>query len=205
MEKILIKSMGGYCFELNGLFLLFLRSLGFEAWMCQSRQLRHDESYPVPATHCGIIVNLDRKLLFCDVGYGGPIPIGSMELKPGVIQLIGNEKFYFDRQKSDSINYSRELNVEWITLIWIHKNKSIKLMQIVPVKYYLMDFYGQNLLRSSGDSAYVTHHANIFTKDGAFDLTGNIFSKYINNEKKEYNIPLSNYNDILKKYFGIIK
>lgn len=64
MEKILIKSLGGYCFELNGIFLLFLQTLGFNAWMCMSRQLRHDEKYSVPATHCGIIVCLDGKLLF---------------------------------------------------------------------------------------------------------------------------------------------
>ncbi len=34
-EKILKKNRGGFCFELNGAFYLLLKSLGFDAWMCQ--------------------------------------------------------------------------------------------------------------------------------------------------------------------------
>ena len=36
-RKIVEERHGGFCFELNGLFLLLLRSLGFEAYACVSR------------------------------------------------------------------------------------------------------------------------------------------------------------------------
>lgn len=87
MDKLLRGKRGGYCFELNGLFFLLLTSLGFDSWMCPCRQLRHPEVCPVPATHCGVLVYLDGKSLFCDVGYGGPAPRGSMELRAGVGRL----------------------------------------------------------------------------------------------------------------------
>ena len=80
VEKILKKGRGGFCYELNGLFMYFLRALGFDAWMCPSRQLRHTENYPVPATHCGILININGRHLFADVGYGGPGPEGTIDL-----------------------------------------------------------------------------------------------------------------------------
>lgn len=65
VEKILHNNIGGYCFELNALFCMLLASLGFNAYMCSCRQMRHSESSPVPATHRGIFVYFDDEILFC--------------------------------------------------------------------------------------------------------------------------------------------
>ena len=65
--------------------------------MCPCRQLRHPEPYPVPATHCGILVYCENKTLFCDVGYGGPAPQESLEFKIGEEQYIDKEIFCFYR------------------------------------------------------------------------------------------------------------
>lgn len=122
-----------------------------------------------------------------------------------ILQVIANEKFYFEKQNSCNVNNYEYPNTEWITLTWLNKSHKIKLMQINPVKYYLMDFYAQNLIRSTGDIAYSTHHVSMFTNDGFLDLTNNLFFKCNNTVKKQYSVSLTEYDTLLKKYFGIIK
>lgn len=192
MDKLLHKRRGGYCFELNGLFHLLLRSLGFDAWMCPCRQLRHSEPYPVPATHCAVIVNLEGRNLFCDVGYGGPIPSGSIEWKTETIQTVGNQSFCFEKHPSG-----------WFTLVKKGKNEDIPLLQAAQLECYLSDFYGQNLLRSTGDSAYSVLHVSLLTPNGYLDLTGNKFVIKQGSLRKERIIEKEELVNILRDYFKI--
>lgn len=192
MDKLLCKKRGGYCFELNGLFHLLLRSLGFDAWMCPCRQLRHSEPCPVPATHCAVIVNLDGRNLFCDVGYGGPIPHGSIEWETGSIQTVDNQSFYFEEHPSG-----------WFTLIKKGEGKDMPLLQAAQLRCHLSDFYGQNLLRSIGDSAYSELHVSLLTPDGYLDLTGNKFVIKKGSLKKERIVDEMELVSVLRNYFDI--
>lgn len=191
MEKLLYKNRGGYCFELNGLFHLLLRTLGFDAWMCPCRQLRHHEPFPVPATHCAIIVNLDGKQLFCDVGYGGPIPHGSIEWETERIQTVDSQSFYFKEQPSG-----------WFSLIKKGK-EDLPLLEAARLNCHLSDFYGPNLLRSTGDSAYSELHVSRLTSNGYVDLTGNRFVIKQGTLHQERIIKEKELDSVLCKYFGI--
>lgn len=191
MDKLLHKRRGGYCFELNGLFHLLLRSLGFDAWLCPCRQLRHSEPCPVPATHCAVTVNLGGKNLFCDVGYGGPIPYGSIEWDTDKTQTVGNQSFYFE-----------ESHYGWFTLV--KKGvEDVPLLQAAQLKCYLSDFYGANLLRSTGDSAYSTLHVSLLTPDGYMDLTGNKFVIKQGSHHDERIVGEEELVNILRDYFKI--
>ncbi len=192
IDKLLHKKRGGYCFELNGLFHLLLRALGFDAWMCPCRQLRHNEPYPVPATHCAIIVNLDGKKLFCDVGYGGPIPHGSIEWTSRCIQTVDGQSFYFEEQPSG-----------WFTLVRKGEKEDTPLLQAAQLRCYLSDFYGPNLLRSTGDSAYSEQHVSRLTPDGYLDLTGNKLIIKQGSLHKESFIGEGELESVLRDYFGI--
>ena len=192
MDKLLHKKRGGYCFELNGLFHLLLRSLGFDAWMCPCRQLRHSEPYPVPATHCAVLVCLDGSNLFCDVGYGGPIPHGSIEWKTGCIQTVDGQSFYFEEQPSG-----------WFTLVKKGKQEDMPLLQAAQLRCYLSDFYGPNLLRSTGDSAYSIPHVSRLTMDGYVDLTGNKFVIKQGSLYQERIVEGKELDIVLRDYFGI--
>ena len=191
MDKLLHKRRGGYCFELNGLFHLLLRSLGFDAWMCPCRQLRHNEPCPVPATHCAVIVNIDGKDLFCDVGYGGPIPHGSVEWGNNDIQTIDSQSFYFEKQPSG-----------WVTLVK-KGEKDVPLLEAAQLRCHLSDFYGANLLRSTGDSAYSTLHVSLLTTDGYLDLTGDKFTLKQGSHYEERIIGNKELVNILHDYFKI--
>lgn len=72
-EKVVLKRRGGYCFELNGSFLALLRALGFDAWSCMCRVAANFDTLR-PIKHRGIMVRLDGRLYYCDVGLGGAMP-----------------------------------------------------------------------------------------------------------------------------------
>jgi len=70
-EKIVERSRGGFCFELNGLFTWLLRELGFDADRLAARMVGDDGTGRPPANHHSIAVTFDRRYLL-DVGMGTP-------------------------------------------------------------------------------------------------------------------------------------
>ena len=96
-DKVVTRRRGGYCFELNGLFVLLLQALGFDAYSCPCRILREDTKVANPVRHRGNIIRLDGKYLFCDVGFGGPMPPATLVLEDGTKQVVNGETFWFER------------------------------------------------------------------------------------------------------------
>ncbi len=77
-EKLIGKPRGGYCFELNGLLLMALRSIGFDARELLARV--HVSGEPTGRTHELILVALGSRHWIADAGFGGsslraPIPL----------------------------------------------------------------------------------------------------------------------------------
>ena len=97
-RKVILKERGGYCFELNGLFVCFLRSLGFEATSCMCRVVK-EPGVIRGISHAGNIVRLDGNMYFCDVGFGGPMPSGALLIRDQLHQTIGKEEFWPVDQK----------------------------------------------------------------------------------------------------------
>lgn len=204
-EKFLDRNRGGYCFELNGLFSLLLRSLGFDAWMCPCRQLRHKESYPVPIAHCGVLVYLDGKELFCDVGYGGPAPRGSLQLTAEGEQTVRGERFVF--QKAPLTAYSDQFKCEqpgWYTLTRLRTEKpDMKLIQVAPLQCYILDFYGASMSRSMGDSAFPVRHVAVLTEDGFVDLMGNTLEIKAGGTRSVQTVEDAEIPDVLLRWFAM--
>ncbi|MDO5410874.1 MAG: arylamine N-acetyltransferase, partial [Lachnospiraceae bacterium] len=92
-EKIIVKKRGGFCFELNGLFINLLRTLGYRAWSCLCRVVRGGDVFR-PVSHRGNLVMIEDKLYFCDVGFGGPMPCAAVLVESGLHQKIGGEEFW---------------------------------------------------------------------------------------------------------------
>lgn len=70
-EKIVERERGGYCFEINGLYVALLDALGFEARRAGAMVLNDDGEATTPANHHTVIVSLDREYL-ADPGLGKP-------------------------------------------------------------------------------------------------------------------------------------
>ncbi len=82
--KIVTERRGGYCFELNGLFYKLLETLGFCCY-CAAARIVLGREYRTPTAHRIIIVSLEGKRYFCDVGFGGPTPTVPILLEEGVV------------------------------------------------------------------------------------------------------------------------
>ena len=94
-DKIIVRKRGGYCYELNSLFKALLLSLGYEAYTVIVH-LMGDRDYIGIPSHCAIVVRIDGKKYFLDVGYGGRVPNGAVafdgELHHGY--RIGRQEMY---------------------------------------------------------------------------------------------------------------
>lgn len=94
-EKIITGKRGGYCFELNALFDAFLQTAGFSSTPCLSRSLKN-YGYTQPIMHRGTIVSLEGERVYCDVGYGGPLPACSIPLEDGFEFTSRDQLFRID-------------------------------------------------------------------------------------------------------------
>ena len=69
-DKLVRRTRGGYCFELNGLFLMALHAIGFEARALLARV--HLNGMLTGRSHQLILVTIQGKEWIADVGFGGP-------------------------------------------------------------------------------------------------------------------------------------
>jgi N-hydroxyarylamine O-acetyltransferase len=69
-DKLVHRARGGYCFELNGLFLAALQAASFDARALLARV--HLVDPPTGRGHQLILVTLQGKQWIADVGFGGP-------------------------------------------------------------------------------------------------------------------------------------
>ena len=75
-NKLVHRARGGYCFELNGLFLMALQAIGFKARALLARI--HLRNPPSGRTHQLLLVTLQGRQWIADVGFGNfvraPLP-----------------------------------------------------------------------------------------------------------------------------------
>jgi len=86
-RKLLSERRGGYCFELNLMFLRILVDLGFEARAHLASVLRDSEDQGTsPPSHMLITVDISGTTYLADVGFGGLLQTVPLKLRTGVEQ-----------------------------------------------------------------------------------------------------------------------
>ena len=78
-RKLVLKRRGGYCFELNGLFLMALRAFGFDARALLART--HVTGTPSGRGHQIALVTVGEERWIVDVGFGGGYAPGAGPLQ----------------------------------------------------------------------------------------------------------------------------
>ena len=93
-RKVLHDGRGGYCFELNCLYLALLRQLGFEARGITARVLlgRPEEAWTA-RSHFLALVSIDGVPFISDVGFGGMTPTAPLRLDTEEAQPTPHEPF----------------------------------------------------------------------------------------------------------------
>ena len=86
--KLVAGARGGYCFEQNGLLLLALRAMGFQATplAARVRWMAPPDAPRSPLSHMLLKLDLPEGPFLADVGFGGQSPTAPLRLEPGLEQ-----------------------------------------------------------------------------------------------------------------------
>jgi len=112
-NKIVKNRRGGYCFEMNGIFSIVLKKLGFKVTNLLARVTMDGINYTTK-THQTIMVEVGGKRWLIDVGFGNDGIIAPLLLEEGTEQeqfahtyrLITHSKFGYALQKKTEDKYN---------------------------------------------------------------------------------------------------
>lgn len=193
-EKVILKKRGGYCFELNALFLALLQECGYQAYSCRCRILR-GKNFTPPSLHRGILVELKEQLWFCDVGYGGPMPAGALLVEDGFEATYSDQTFRIDRADR-----------YWWTMSYISDKGTEKIIQFTTMPQDPVEFLAPNEYCSQNEKSVFRsiRLVNLRTPGGSLSITNDLFTEINNRRRREKKIQSpEELNLILKTYFGI--
>ncbi len=208
-KKIICSARGGYCFELNALFHALLTEIGYEVTPCVGRSLK-DRGYIYPFTHRALIVSLDGQKLFCDVGYGGPMPPCSIPLIDGYEVSSHGQTFKIQRDKGS-----------WWKLFYLGNTQELEDARAtgkpertpVPVVAFLdepmelTDFVVLSHFCATSPLSVFTQWrmVNLRTPDGNKSITANAFTRVSKQKSETLQIEDdAQLHQLLKDEFGII-
>lgn len=91
-RKVVENRRGGYCFELNKLYYLLLKGLGFSCYSVPARVV-HGRDGLRPYSHRATVVVIDGRKWLCDVGFGGAGPKGAIRIDTTDVQTVFGDDF----------------------------------------------------------------------------------------------------------------
>lgn len=113
-RKVLLDGRGGYCYELNQMFLALLQELGFDARGITGRVVMGGPPDAHTArTHRLTLVTLDGVRYITDVGFGGMVPSGPLRLDSEEDQATAHEFYRLTHNADDSYTLWAEVAGEW--------------------------------------------------------------------------------------------
>lgn len=99
-DKLLRQGRGGYCYELNQLFLLLLGALGFDARGLTGRVVMGGPEDAQPTrTHMLLLVTVAGVRYIVDVGFGGQVPTAPLLLDSEAPQATPHEPYRLTRSE----------------------------------------------------------------------------------------------------------
>ena len=192
-EKLVHRKRGGYCFELNGIFLMALKSMGFDVRALLGRV--HVTGTPTGRGHQVELITIEGRQWIADVGFGADTPRGPIPLELNhptnhdgqTVRLIKDDNFGFILQSSKE--------GEWIDIY------SFDLGYVCPAD---ID-YGNHFTSTHPSSLFVfARVAMLPVKNGAITLFDNTLKKRVGETEIAQELEEGHpYLDALKNHFGI--
>lgn len=191
-KKIVLMHRGGYCFELNGLFGALLRALGYDVTEYFARFLRNEPLIAMPR-HRALIVKVQGKRYFVDVGVGGIAPRWPLLMTPGMEQKQNDETY---RLSLDPVlsNVIQELrHGEWANYISFSDNPAY------PVDFVAVNYWCQHAKESIFNKEPM---ATIRTPDGRVTMYGREIKIFSKGGVKVISVEEEELDKIAKEWFG---
>ncbi|MEA9989163.1 arylamine N-acetyltransferase [Pseudomonas sp. RTS1] len=112
-QKVLHQGRGGYCYELNQLFLALLQALGFDACGITGRVvIGGPPDAHTGRTHRLSLVTVDGVRYITDVGFGGMVPSSPLQLDNEAPQATAHEPFRLTHHQG-SYTLWAQVGEEW--------------------------------------------------------------------------------------------
>lgn len=192
-DKVVTRRRGGFCFELNGAFVLLLRALGYDAYSCYCRTANGRTEFGNLA-HRGVVVRLDGKVYICDVGLGGPMASFAVEVSP-------------ERQTKNGETYwVEELAENWLLQMRLDSSGNPSTVIVFALQPFLQkDFEPlcNHMLSSPGTSFKKNTIVNLRTRDGHRHVRDNKLSVAGKDGSYEQEITLEELKANLQDWFGL--
>ena len=113
-QKVLLEGRGGYCYELNQMFLALLQELGFDARGITGRVVMGGAPDARTArTHRLSLVTLDGVRYITDVGFGGMVPSSPLLLDTEAVQATAHEPYRLTFDGQGSYTLWAQVAEEW--------------------------------------------------------------------------------------------
>jgi N-hydroxyarylamine O-acetyltransferase len=193
-EKVVTRRRGGFCYELNGLFVWLLRQLGFTVTMLAAEVMNAKGEYGLPFDHMTLMVTLDEPWL-ADVGFGDSF-IEPLRLQTGREHAQGQRRYRIDAVGDRFALLQRIGNDDWRTQYRF---------DLTPHEYgdYLeMCRYHQ----TSPDSPFTQRRiCSLATVDGRITLTDTRFVMTAAGARHERELAGGDdYAELLRDRFGMV-
>ena len=194
-EKIVTNRRGGYCFELNGLFWRLLEALGFTAH-CAAARIALGRDFLAPPAHRVVIVELDGKRLFCDVGFGGPIHLSPIEIECGKnITCAAGRRYRFEHEGD-------------MTVLFVELDGAfVPMLRFSDVACDPVDFVPLNTFCAKSEIEPFMHRQMLWRlgKEGRCSIDGDILRIKRGDEVSEKRLTTeAELREALKEHFGMV-
>ncbi|PRA34121.1 arylamine N-acetyltransferase family protein [Pseudomonas poae] len=113
-RKVLLEGRGGYCYELNQMFLALLQELGFDVRGITGRVVMGGPADAHTArTHRLSLVTLNGMRYITDVGFGGMVPSSPLLLDTDAVQATAHEPYRLTLGGQGSYTLWAQVAQEW--------------------------------------------------------------------------------------------
>ena len=189
--KIVAHHRGGFCYELNGLFALLLRALGFQVDMLSAAVAHSTGGFGPEFDHLTLLVHLEEDWL-ADVGFGEAFR-QPLRLQAGLTQPQDGGSYRLERE-----------GASWIYQEWDGAWKPSYRFTLQP--HALTDFAAMCHYQQTSPESHFTQQriCSLATHPGRITLNDQRLITTSAGERTERLLTDQEYRTVLAKQFGIV-
>ncbi|MDA1548188.1 arylamine N-acetyltransferase family protein [Bacillus cereus group sp. TH243-3LC] len=196
-DKILTRSRGGLCYELNTLLYYFLKDCGYDVQLALGTVYKNDiNTWALEDGHITIILNYDNVRYVIDVGIASLVPLVPVPFT-GEAVSSKNGTYRVRRKDTSKGNYvleRKDKNGEW-KVCHAFYNRIIDEAVVNDVQKRVVE--DEKSIFNKGPIAVK------LTESGHVSLTNTSFTEIVHGEKAKREITEEQYRELLNTLFAI--
>ena len=193
-DKVVTRRRGGYCFELNAIYMALLEAIGFEVHPAGVRILMGGKNFIPAISHRASIVTIGGKRYYSDVGFG-------TTSAPGISICIDD---YGEQDIMGAVHTVEDMPYNNKVIVQHTDEGPSDLFMFVPDPFNVLDFVSFNTtIQIAGFRA--KRMVNLRRPDGSISVDGDILRRTENGVRTESPLPAAeDAFRVLTEEFGMI-